>query len=69
MTDNEFMRRYRAVRAIEPELFENPPGCPTKILFESDEIRQAQVDVLAEREAAGWPTNDIRIGVLAEDPY
>lgn len=61
--------RYRALRDSNPELFENPPGCLTKILFDADEIRRAKAEVLAERTAAGWPTDDMRIGVLAEDPY
>jgi ADP-ribose pyrophosphatase len=67
--DEWFLRRYRELRAAEPQMFENPPGCPTQILFESDEIRKAKEDVLSERQRALWPTSDLRVGVLAEDPY
>jgi ADP-ribose pyrophosphatase len=63
------LTRYRALRISNPELFENPAGCPTRILFDADEIRQARDEVLAERRAANWPTDDMRIGVLAADPY
>lgn len=70
MTDDDpYLHRYHALRAAEPQLFVNPDGCPTEILFGADEIRSAQNDVLAERAAEGWPTDDLRVGVLAEDPY
>lgn len=62
------LQRYYELSTSNPELFENPDECPTKI-FEAEEVRQAQSDVLAERQSAGWPTNDLRVGVLAEDPY
>lgn len=63
------LHRYHVLRADEPGLFENPKGCPTEILFATAEIRRAQRDVLAERQAAGWRADDLRVGVLAEDPY
>jgi len=63
------LTRYRALRVSNPELFENPADCPTRILFDADEIYRARDEVLAERRAANWPTDDMRIGVLAEDPY
>jgi len=63
------LRRYRELRARKPEIFGNPSGCPTTILFEAGEIKRAQKDVLDERHAAGWITDDLRVGVLAEDPY
>lgn len=67
--DDIFLQRYRALRVSQPELFINPPGCHTELLFETNEIRLAQSKVLAERQAGGWPTDDLRVGILAEDPY
>jgi 8-oxo-dGTP pyrophosphatase MutT (NUDIX family) len=70
MYDDEFcLARYRALHAEQPDVFANPEGCPTQILFDPEEIRQAQAFVKAEREAAGYPTIDLRVGVLGEDHY
>lgn len=69
MEEESSLIRYHKLRASHPELFENPPGCLTRIVFDADEIRQAKAEVLAERTAAGWPTDDLRVGVLAADPY
>lgn len=69
MNDNFYLGRYHALRDAEPEIFANPPGCPTEILFGEEEIRRAQDNVRAERDAEGWPTDDLRVGVLAEDHY
>lgn len=63
------LRRYRELLASNPELFNNPADCPTKLLFGAEDIRQAGSDVLTERKNRGWPVNDLRVGVLAEDPY
>ena len=63
------LRRYRELHSEKPEIFENPPACPTTILFDAGEIKRAQENVLDERRAAGWETHDLRVGVLAEDPY
>lgn len=63
------LRRYRELLVSNPELFNNPDDCPTKLLFDAKDIRQAESDVLAERKNWGWPVNDLRVGVLAEDPY
>lgn len=63
------LRRYRELTTTHPELFGNPADCPTRILFDAADIRQAKSDVMTERQDAGWPVNDLRVGVLAEDPY
>jgi ADP-ribose pyrophosphatase len=67
--DDECLRRYGALREQYPQWFENSAGCPTQILFSPDEIRAAQASVRAERAALGYPTSDLRVGVLAEDHY
>jgi ADP-ribose pyrophosphatase len=70
MYDDEFcLDRYRALFRIEPELSENTAGCPTEILLDPIEIRRAQDAVRIERTAAGQPTVDLRVGLLAEDHY
>lgn len=61
--------RYEAMARSAPEMFENAADCPIRILRNPDEIQQAQRDVRVEREAAGFPTLDLRVGVLAEDHY
>ena len=63
------LSRYRALQATHPELFGNPPGCPTRLLLGSHEIRQAQASVHAERSGQGMSTSDLRVGLLAEDDY
>ena len=68
-SDEQCLRRYYELRAAAPDHFDNPEGCPTQLLFAADEIEQAQHDVLIERQAAGWPIDDLRVGILAEDPY
>ena len=61
--------RYQQLRLEKPAHFENPVGCPTQILFGDREIKEAQQEAHIERQRLGWPTNDLRVGVLAEDPY
>jgi len=68
-SDDISLRRYRELHQSNPELFENPSDCPIKILFDTESIRRAQDSVASERGALGWPTSDLRVGVLAEDPY
>lgn len=68
-SEESALTRYRTLYASEPHLFENPVDCPIGILTRSDEIQRAKNEVIVERKAAGWPVNDVRVGVLAEDPY
>jgi ADP-ribose pyrophosphatase len=63
------LQRYHAFGRQRPELFENPPACPTNILLEAEQIERARSYVRLEREAAGFPTADLRVGLLAEDHY
>lgn len=68
-SDDECLRRYHELRAAEPQYFDHPEDCPTQILVTPGEIEQAQHDVLLQRQAMGWPVDDLRVGILAEDPY
>jgi ADP-ribose pyrophosphatase len=67
--DAACVSRYRALQAAHPELFGNPPGCPTQLLLDLDEIREAQASVRTERSEQGMSISDLRVGLLAEDDY
>jgi ADP-ribose pyrophosphatase len=68
--DDEFCQLgYRALSAAEPDFFQNSPAWPIEILFEGDQIREAQRYAAMERSSAGWRTNDLRVGLLADDQY
>lgn len=67
--DTVFIERYEELRRERPDLFVNPPSCPTQILFGTETIREAQADVRASRGASGMSLRDLRVGVLAEDDY
>ncbi|MGQ0677537.1 MAG: NUDIX domain-containing protein, partial [Rhodospirillales bacterium] len=67
--DPHCLKRYRELAKSDPRLFHNPPGCPTRILLDDGEIAAAQAEVRWERESAGHSTEDLRVGVLAEDHY
>lgn len=63
------LRRYEALQTEQPDLFTNPPNCPTQILLEPAQIQQAKEHTRATREAQGMPTHDLRVGLLADDVY
>ena len=67
--DAACLGRYRALQAARPEFFRNPPECPIRLLLGSEDIREAQASVRAERSGQGMSTLDLRVGLLAEDDY
>ena len=67
--NENLLARYRELLGSNPEMFDNPADGPIKLLFEEEEIKKAQRDARALRKDLGWPTGDLRVGVLAEDPY
>jgi ADP-ribose pyrophosphatase len=68
--DDEYvLQRYRTLLAADPTLFQNPDDCPIQILLEADQIQEAQRFAGSERAAAGWRSDDLRVGVLADDVY
>ena len=68
--DDEYvLQRYRALLAADPTLFQSPDDCPIQILLEADQIQEAQRFAGSERAAAGWRSDDLRVGVLADDVY
>ena len=69
MEDAACLRRYEALQAEQPDLFVNPPNCPTQILLDDREIARAKEGARANRAAQGMPTHDLRVGLLADDVY
>jgi ADP-ribose pyrophosphatase len=72
MTDfdtDDCLRRYRALAARQPALFDNPAGPVYQILATPDEIKAAQGAAHSYRLAHRLPAADMRVGVIAEDPY
>lgn len=63
------MKLYYKLLRSKPELFGNSEGAQIKILHEENDIRLAQKFVKKERVNKNWDTNDLRVGVLASDPY
>jgi len=66
---DDCLARYRALVRERPDRFTNPDGDIYEILLEPDVIARAQRDAAASRRAEGLPSDDIRVGVLAVDPY
>lgn len=66
---DECLRRYRELIAQRPERFVNPPGDIYEILLEPAQIAHAQAEAERHRLSNGLSTGDLRVGVLADDPY
>lgn len=67
--ESKFLRAYQALRRTRPELFRNFEGNTYEILFDAPQITQAQAAARATREKEGLPADDLRVGLLAADPY
>lgn len=68
--DADFCRmRYQALMQSQPELFGAPSTGGYRILTGDEDVRRAQSEASHFRAAQGLSTNDLRVGVLAEDPY
>lgn len=63
------LSRYLELAAQRPGQFVNPPGDIYEILLEPGRIAHAQAEARHHRVANGLPSEDTRVGVLAEDPY
>ncbi|MGB7543142.1 MAG: NUDIX hydrolase [Burkholderiales bacterium] len=66
---DDCLQRYFALARARPGLFANPPGDIYEILLDPSRIRHAQAEAMRSREAERLPVADLRVGVLAEDPY
>lgn len=63
------LERYRNLVSRRPHLFANPPGDIYEILLDAAAIGEAQTQAARRRAAAGLGTDDLRVGLLANDPY
>ena len=63
------LNRYRALVQARPDQFINPPGEIYEILLTPTQIEHAQGEAARRRLAEGLPPGDLRVGVLADDPY
>ena len=66
---SETLRRYFALMAECPELFRRSPDEAITILTDPAEIQAAVDFVRRQRRAAAMKAADLRVGVLADDPY
>jgi ADP-ribose pyrophosphatase len=63
------LTRYLEIARERPERFENPKGEIYEILLDPERIAHAQSEARRVRVRDGMPADDLRVGVLAEDPY
>lgn len=61
--------RYYSVVRSRPGDFTNPDGAIYRILLDSADIARAQSAAEAQRRNDRLEVDDLRVGVLAEDPY
>jgi ADP-ribose pyrophosphatase len=63
------LARYFDVVRERPDRFLNPKGDIYEILLDPARMEHAQSEARRNRVGEGLPSDDIRVGVLAEDPY
>ena len=63
------LARYRALRLEQPHLFRDPANSPIAILDDDSDIAAAQAEEAARRKLNRQLAPDVRVGVLAADPY
>ena len=63
------LKRYEVLQVEQPDLFVNPPNCPTQILLDRVDIQKAKDAARTNRAAQGMPTHDLRAGLLGDDAY
>ncbi len=63
------LARYFELVRERPERFTNPPGDIYEILLEPERIAHARAEAQRVRRRDSLPSSDVRVGVLAEDPY
>jgi ADP-ribose pyrophosphatase len=63
------LARYRALRVERPGYFDDLVDGPNAILADEADIAAAQVSEAERRKQNHPPSPDVRVGVLAADPY
>ena len=66
---DDCLARYVDLVRRRPSLYTNPLGDIYEILLEPDRIAHAQAEAARHRRASGIRDDDLRVGVLADDPY
>lgn len=74
MNDPDFstaacLRRYRALQARRPELFSPRPPNAIQIVDGDADIVAAQEQARRHRAGCGFSHDDLRVGVVSDDPY
>ena len=67
--DLDCLLRYRRLESTRPELFARSPQGAFRILPGEPMIERAKADAAALRAKHGMSHEDLRVGVLADDPY
>lgn len=67
--DADALSRYRALIAQRPDLVRNPEGGTIEVLLDPLDIARAQAEAHQTRAAHGLNIEDLRCGILAQDPY
>jgi ADP-ribose pyrophosphatase len=63
------LARYRALRVERPDCFRDPASSPIAILTDDDDIAAAQTEEAVRRKLNKQLAPDVRVGILAADPY
>jgi ADP-ribose pyrophosphatase len=63
------LARYRALLTERPDYFRDPADSPIAILTTDQDIAAAQSEEAARRKLNDLSFPDVRVGVLASDPY
>jgi ADP-ribose pyrophosphatase len=63
------LAHYRALRLERPDCFREHADSPIAILNDDDDIAAAQAEEAARRKLNNQLAPDVRVGVLAVDPY
>jgi ADP-ribose pyrophosphatase len=66
---DDCLARYHALRLARPDYFHDPADSPIMILNDDRDIVSAQTEEAARRRPNDQLAPDLRVGVLAADPY
>lgn len=66
---SDCIRRYSALEASRPDLFQGQTPAAYRILTDAAMIERAKAEAAAFRANSGMSNEDTRVGVLAYDPY
>lgn len=66
---DDCLERYLMLASLRPGLCANPPGDVYEILLDRARIRHAQAEAARARQTEKLSISDLRVGILAEDPY